>query len=305
MVDPRPVLVSGATGKQGGAVARALLTAGESVRALVRNPQSVPSRRLAELGAVLVQGDLDDVGSIKDAAAEARAVFSVQMPDMADLMGDLEVRHGRNLIEGSRAAGVEQIVHTSISGAGSMDLRDYDEDRWGAYPRHYYTSKIAIERLAKEAGFAQWTLLRPTAFMENLIRPSYYFADFTSDRILTAVDPDAPVAFVAVSDIGAAAAVAFADPARFNGVELELASDVLTYREVARIMSDALGTTITPPGGAEQARADGLLPEMAKAQEFAYRNRAVVNPEMAQAMGIRTTSFQQWVRDNLGSANAG
>jgi len=193
------------------------------------------------------------------------------------------------------AAPPASIVHSSVSGAGGVDLSDFDEQRWGGFARHYWRSKIAVERLVREAGFPHWTILRPAAFMENLIRPSYYFADFTSDRLLIAIDPDALVPFVAVDDLGAAAAAAFHDHLRFDHVELELAGDVLSYRGVAQILSAALGSTIVPPGGPEKARAEGLMPEMASAQEFTQAHRVPVSPDAARAPGISTTSFQQWV----------
>jgi uncharacterized protein YbjT (DUF2867 family) len=299
MAVDRPILVVGGTGKQGGAVARALEGAGVPIRALVRNPQSDGARRLADLGADLVQGDLDDPTSIEAAATGARAVFSMQVPDLADIMGDSEVRYGRNLVEASRAAGVEQIVHSSVAGSGSIDPSTIDEHRWGAYVGHYWRSKLGVEKLVRDAGFDQWTILRPASFMENLVRPSFYFADLTSDRLLIAIDPDEPVPFVAVEDIGIAAAAAFTGPARFDGMELELVGEVLSYRKVAEILSGVLGTTIVPPSGPDQARADGLFPQMADAQEFSQWNRREhpqgTGPNTSESMGISMTSFRHWV----------
>src|SRR5690606_14249557 len=212
------VIVTGATGKQGGAVARALLRGGVPVHALVRDPGSERAAALGSLGAVLVRGDLGDVASLRAALAGARGVFSVQVPDLAAPAGDSEVRHGRNLVEAARAAGVEHVVHTSVSGAGTVDVERFDEQRWGAHMRHYWRGKAAVEELVR--GLPRWTILRPATFMENFVRPSFYFADMTSDRLLVGVDPDARLPFVAVEDIGAAAAAAFAEPRRFHGVEL-------------------------------------------------------------------------------------
>src|SRR5690349_15597550 len=100
------VLVTGATGKQGGATARALLAAGIGVRALVRDPAK--ARPLADLGAELVRGDLNDPASLRAAAEGVRGVFSVQIADLDDLGGDGEVIRGRNLVAAAREVGVEQ-----------------------------------------------------------------------------------------------------------------------------------------------------------------------------------------------------
>ncbi|GAA3073205.1 NmrA/HSCARG family protein [Streptosporangium carneum] len=293
------VLVVGATGKQGGAVARALLRSDVPVHALVRDPDTESAAALGALGAVLVRGDLDDVASLKAALDGARAVFSVQTPDATDLVGDSEVRRGRNLVETARAAGAEHFVHTSVSGAGTVDVERFDEQRWGTHMLHYWRSKAAIEDLVRAVGFPQWTILRPATFMENFIRPSFYFAGMTSDRLLVAVDPDVRLPFVAVDDIGAAAAAAFAEPRRFHGVELELAGDVLSFRTAARVLSEVLGATIELPASPEHARANGLVTELFLAQRYMSAHPAPARPEFAANLGIPLTAFHQWAQTAL------
>ena len=133
------VLVTGATGQQGGATARALLRAGTEVRALVRDPASDRARELAAAGATLVEGDLEDRSSLVAALAGARGVFSVQMPDLDDPLGDLEVRLAGNLAAAAAQAGVEQIVHTSalprlLGGTDMLTLRS-DLPRAWMWPR--------------------------------------------------------------------------------------------------------------------------------------------------------------------------
>lgn len=113
-----PVLVAGATGKQAGAVARALLSAGTPVRALVRDEHSDSARTLEALGAWLVVGDVNYSRSLLAAATGVRVVFPVQTPESADLRSDPERTQGRNLVEAARAARVAQFVHTSVFGAG-------------------------------------------------------------------------------------------------------------------------------------------------------------------------------------------
>ncbi|MFC4908372.1 NmrA/HSCARG family protein [Actinomadura gamaensis] len=293
------VLVTGATGKQGGAVLRALLDRGLPVRALVRDPDSGRAAALSSLGAVLVRGDLDDASSLVTALDGARAVFSVQTPDMADLMGDSEIRHGRNLIQAARSAGVDQFVHTSVSGAGTVDAENFDEQRWGAHMGHYWRSKAAVEDLVRAAGFPHWTILRPATFMENFVRPSFYFADLTSDRLLVGVDPAVPLPFVAVDDIGTAAAAAFARPQRFHGTELELAGDILSFHDIAQILSRLLATDIRLPASPEQARTEGLMTELFQAQQYMSAHPAPARPEFAANLGLATTTFHQWAQTTL------
>jgi uncharacterized protein YbjT (DUF2867 family) len=298
------VLVTGATGKQGGAVARALLRSGVPVHALARPPGSERATALGALGARLVPGDLDDVASLKAALDGARAVFSVQTPDPADPTGESEVRHGRNLVEAARAAGVKHFVHTSVSGAGTVDTERFDEQRWGAHMRHYWRSKAAVEHLVRAANFPRWTILRPATFMENFIRPSFYFADLTSDRLLVGVDSDVRLPFVVGDDIAAAAAAAFAQPQRFHGVELELAGDVLSFRTAAQILSDTLETRIELPASPERALADGLMTGLYQAQQYMSAHPAPARPEFAVDRGISVTPFDQWARTTLRGTSA-
>ena len=74
----RVILVSGATGQQGGTVARNLLERGFAVRALTRDTEKAAARELAEIGAEIVSGDLEDRGSIERVLDGVYGVFSVQ-----------------------------------------------------------------------------------------------------------------------------------------------------------------------------------------------------------------------------------
>ncbi|MGP3947062.1 NmrA/HSCARG family protein [Streptomyces sp. 6N106] len=293
------MLVTGATGKQGGAVLRTLIASGIPVRALVRDPDSERAAALGDLGAILVRGDLEDVSTLTAALDGARAVFSVQTPDMTDLMGDSEVRQGRNLVEAARTAGIEHFVHTSVSGAGTIDVENFDEQRWGVHMGHYWRSKAAVEDIVRAAGFPRWTILRPATFMENFVRPSFYFADMTSDRLLVGVDLDAQLPFVAVSDIGTAAAAAFAEPQRFHGAELELAGDVLSFRDIAQVLSQVLAANIEVPVSPEHARAEGLMTELFQAQQYMSTHPAPARPEFAADLGIPMTTFHEWTQITL------
>lgn len=292
------VLVTGATGRQGGAAVRALLAAGVPVHALVRG-DGERAGALEELGAVVVRGDLDDVASLKAALDGARAVFSVQAPDFTDPMADSEIRHGRNLVEAARAADVEQIVHTSVSGAGTIDVEHFGEARWGAFVRHYYRSKAVVEDVVRTAGIPNWTILRPATFMENFLRPSPYFVDMASDRLLVAADPDVPLPFVAVNDIGTAAAAAFAQPQRFHGVELELAGDTLSFREIGGILTSVLATDIELPDAPPEIRADDPLSAFFQAQRHMSAHPAPAHPEFAARLGVPTTTFAAWAETTL------
>lgn len=295
-----PVLVTGATGRQGGATARALLAAGVPVRALVRDPAR--AKAVETLGAELVAGDLHDFDSVVRAAKGARAVFSVQMPGMSaegfDFAG--EVTQGVNLVEAAKAAGVPQFVHTSVSGAGQhVEAPGWAEGRWASM-EPTLGAKAAIQDRVRAAGFPQWTLLKPGFFMENFLPAmKFLFPRGVEGGLVSVLEPETRLSLAAVDDIGTAAAAAIAAPERFHGVELELASDFLSMKEIAAILSDALGVRLPAPEmTVEQASAAGM-PPMGASHEWLNAVGQPGRPEYARELGLPLTGFEEWARKYL------
>ncbi|WP_030490990.1 NmrA/HSCARG family protein [Micromonospora chokoriensis] len=301
--EPAPALVTGATGRQGGATARALLAAGVPVRALVRDPATDRAKAVEALGAELVTGDLDDRDSLIRAARGARAVFSVQMPAMTgnSIDFDGELAQAVNLIEAARAAQVPQFVHTSVSGAGQhTETAGWAEGRWAAMAP-YYTTKAGIQDRVREAGFPHWTLIKPAFFMDNFL-PSvaYLIPRGVAGGLATVLKPQTSLSLVAVDDIGTVAAAAIAEPDRFHGVELELASDYLTMTEIAKVLSEALGTELTAPDMTEEEAVAAGMPEWAGvSHEQMNAIGQPARPEFARALGIPLTTFEEWTRQHL------
>ncbi|MDR7276339.1 NmrA/HSCARG family protein [Catenuloplanes atrovinosus] len=297
------VLVVGATGQQGGATADELLTAGVAVRALVRDPESPAARELARRGAELRVGDLRDRESLARAADGAHAVFSVQMPAFDDGGYDFEgeLTLAVNLIEAARTAGVTQFVHTSVSGSD----RHTAVPGWSAERRAHMDrvlgAKAGAEQRVREAGFRHWTLIKPAFFMENLLpRTAYLFPRGVAGGLATTLKPGTHLSLVAVRDVGRAAAAAFADPERFHGVELELASDYLTMAEVAAVLSGALGTPLAAPDMTEdEAVAAGMPPYAVVSNDLLNRAGQPARPEFARSLGLPLTSLAEWAHAHL------
>jgi uncharacterized protein YbjT (DUF2867 family) len=293
------VLVIGATGNQGGATARALLDRGVAVRALIRDTHSDKAQALQERGAELVIGDLDDAASLVAAAEGADGVFSIPYPDVTDLAGDAEVVRGRNVVEAARKAGVAQVVHSSVSGAGEFHRTQpgWAEGRWD---QHYWESKAAIDEAVRTGGFERWTVLKPATFMENLTGWSYLFGDWSSGTIITGFAADTRIPWIAVDDIGEAAAIAFTEPGRLDGMDVELAGEMLTMTETAAILSEVTGRTISAPVLTPlEAVERGMLPAMVNGVERINANGTPARPEDVRALGLPTTDFRTWARRTL------
>jgi len=238
------ILVTGATGAQGGATARRLLARGRRVRFLTRDPGRAAARALAAAGAQAAQGDLPDAASIAAALQGVAAVFSVQVPDSTG--NDTERRHGFALVQAARAAGVAQFVHTSVAQTGRhAGFPGWDSGRWS---NKYWTDKWDIEEAARNAGFTHWTVLQPAFMMDNLARPKsgFMFPHLARGEVLTALRPDTRLHFIAADDVGTFAAAALDHPARWHGLTLPLATEALTMSEVASSLGRVLKATSRP-----------------------------------------------------------
>ncbi|WP_405165958.1 NmrA/HSCARG family protein [Nocardia sp. NBC_01499] len=223
------VLVTGATGKQGGAATRRLLADRRAVRALVRDPHAPAAQSLAAAGAELAVGDFDAPDTLPAALAGATALFAVPPAAFGPQGWDaeLEAQRGLALVDAARRAGVEQIVFTGIASFNG-------DDTWGA------AGKSRIEEAIAASG-TRYTLLRPVRFMEN-----YLLRGMPVDGIIDGVHrhlfpADQPMKVIALSDIADIAALAFADPDRFHGKTLELAGDALTPPAAAEAITNATG----------------------------------------------------------------
>jgi uncharacterized protein YbjT (DUF2867 family) len=300
--DSTSVLVTGATGRQGGATVRALVAAGVPVRALVRDLGTARAQAVRELGAELVTGDLLDRDSVIRAAEGVRAVFSVQMPALTANGFDFEgeVAQGVNLVEGAKAAGVSQFVHTSVTGAGHhTEAPGWSEGRWTSMEATL-GAKAAIQDRVRAAGFEHWTLLKPGFFMENFL-PSmaFLFPRGIAGGLVSVLKPQTRLSLVAVEDIGTAAAAAIGDPKRFDEIELELAGDYLSLTQIAEVLSSALGTHLSAPDMTEQEALAAGMPAMGASHEWMNVVGQPARPQYARDLGLPLTSFDEWAHKHL------
>lgn len=290
-----PILVTGATGAQGGATARELLAHGHRVRIMTRNPDAPSAQALVQAGAEAVRGDMGDAISVEAAMQGVTGVFSVQIPDMSG--SDNERLHGFTLMQAAVKAGVRQFVHTSVT---STD-RHTSFPRWGTgyWSEKYWTDKWDIEEAVRAAGFASWTVLKPAFMMDNFAMPKakHMFPHLRQGEIATALRANTRMQLIAADDVGAFARAAFDDPETFNRRNIDLAAEALTMAEVASTLTNVLGkkvvaVALTP----EEAVARGLFPGWVRSQEWSNEIGYRADIEALKQYGIVLTPFEQWVR---------
>jgi uncharacterized protein YbjT (DUF2867 family) len=224
----QPVLVTGATGRQGGAALRHLLERGRPVRALTRRPDSPAARALAAAGVEIAAGDMEDRASLERAMRGVRGVYSVQ--DFWSVGAQREIRQGINVADAAAAAGVAHLVYSSVGGAERNSGIDHWQTKW------------EIERHIRALSLPA-TMLRPAAFMENYYIPAVEKA-LLKGRLLDAVRAGTPYQTIATDDIGKFAALAFEQPDRFVGTALEIAGSELTNPAAAEVFSRVIGRPV-------------------------------------------------------------
>jgi uncharacterized protein YbjT (DUF2867 family) len=225
MTQELTVVVIGATGKQGGAVARGLLERGHKVRAITRDPTSSQAKLLANAGAALVEASIEDTTAITKALEGATSLFAVTVPSGNT---DAETRHGIAAVEAAKAAGVH-LVFTSVGSA----------NRQTGVP--HFDSKYEVEKHIAKVG-VRATILAPVAFMENL----YFVKEQLAKGIYAAaLPPTRALAQVAVADIGEVAVRVLENAGRFTGKRFDLASDELTGTDAMAILSRVTGRSFT------------------------------------------------------------
>jgi len=223
-----PVLVAGATGRQGGAVVRHMLPRGWKLRALTRNPKSYAARRLADKGVELVQGDLDDPASLERASHGVYGIYSVQ--DFWTVGAKREVQQGKNLADAAKKAGVEHFVYSSAGGAERNSGITHFETKWEV-EKHIRSLKLPA------------TVFRPAAFMET-----YHILEvevsLLKGKLTDPIRGDKPYQTIATDDIGGFVALAFERPKEFIGIELEIAGSELTNVQAAEVFSRVLNRKV-------------------------------------------------------------
>lgn len=232
-IGTKAVLVLGATGQQGGSVAKALKADGWHVRALVRDPTADKARALAAAGMETIRGDLGDAPSLRAALDGAYGVFSVQ-PSSGQgaaygVSDEDEVRYGTSVATLAAEAGIQHFVYSSANAAGP------EKSGMGRFD-----TKALIEDHVRNLDMPS-TIIRPSAFMEILLLPGF---GLDEGRLTFFVRPKQAMQFIAVEDIGKVVARILADRESFQGGTIEIAGDTVTGDALAEKISRAAGQPI-------------------------------------------------------------
>jgi uncharacterized protein YbjT (DUF2867 family) len=272
-------LVTGATGKQGGAVARLLLDHGHAVRAVTRNPSSPAATALTHAGVEVVMGDLADRDAMNRAVRGMDAVYSMATPFEAGTAA--ETKQGTTTADATRDAGAF-LLYSSVG----------DANRQTGIP--HFDSKYAVEQHIHAIG-VRATIIGPAYFMENV---AYLQAQMRNNVYPTPLTPDRKLAQVSLPDIAAVSVTVLENSSRYTGKRFDISGDEVSANDTIRILSDITGRTFTH----YQLPMEMVRNTMGEdgALMFEYFERTgyhVDRDELAREFpDVRWTSFESWAR---------
>ena len=224
VANQRKILVTGATGQQGGSLARLLLQKKHKVYALTRNAQSSSAQDLGNRGANILKGDLDDSDSLEHAVKDVESVFLMGTPFEDGTEG--EIRRGKLMTDIAKKNGIEHLVYSSVANA----------DKNTGIP--HFESKYKVEQHIKNLGIPH-TIIGPTFFMENLLGPG-----LEQGQLALPLSPSTTLQQSALENIAEFSALVIERRKPFLGKRIDIASDDVTGEQATNILSNMLGYKI-------------------------------------------------------------
>lgn len=222
------ILVTGATGHQGGIVLRHLKARGHRLRALVRDKNSPAAKALQGLGVELFQGSFQDSHAIQQAAQFVDGAFLMGTPFQQGAEG--ERAQGVAAVDALRAADVPFVLYSSVASANQ---------RTGI---PHFDSKFAVENHLRSSG-TPFAIVGPVAFMENVIAP-YSLPGLRQGQVGFGLPVDRRLQMIALEDVGAFDTLVLENPTKFRGQRIDIASDELTGLQEAAILTQRTGRSI-------------------------------------------------------------
>jgi uncharacterized protein YbjT (DUF2867 family) len=294
----KKILVFGATGAQGGSVARHLLARGVfDVRAFTRNPESPAAQALRDLGAEVVKGDLDDRASIQAALAGVSGVYGVT--NFWEHFAK-EAEQGRNLINAVAGADVEHFVLSS--------LPPIEKATGGALKSPHFDIKAEYEEYTRSLNIPT-TFVHVPFYYENFL--AFFPPKAAGDGTFQFGFPqgETPLAAIAAEDVGRIVAIVFEQPEVYLGKTLKLAGDEIPATEYAAAMSRHTGADIRFAHIPREVFAAFGFPgaeDLADMFEFYRLHMPSRAREIGEwrALAPELQSFDAWAANNTGKLRA-
>ncbi|EPE37108.1 NAD(P)-binding Rossmann-fold containing protein [Glarea lozoyensis ATCC 20868] len=303
---PKTILVTGATGKQGGAVVEALANNEEfQILAVTRNASGAAAKGLLERfpNIKIVEGNMDDAPKLFEAAKDAGnkniwGVFSVQVSEGKGVTFDSEVRQGKAMIDEAIKNKVETFVYSSVERGG-------DEKSWtNQTPVDHFKSKYFIEQHLRDNAdkSMKWTILRPVALMENM-KPGFETTVFFT--ALKNALGQTPMQWVATRDVGRYAEKAFVKPERWDRKAVGLAGEEMTFSQLSDQLKSSTGSPAGTTYGILASALRWAIPEIARMLDWFASDGYRADIGKLRESDSELLTFKKWLeKDSQFTAKA-
>jgi len=274
----KTILVTGATGHQGGAAVRRLQERGFFVRALTRHPDQPKSRALTGRGVEVMRGDMNDQASLTRAMDGVDGVYSVQNWEEG---AEAEVRQGINVADAAKRQRISHFVYSSVASA----------DQKTGIP--HFESKFRIEEHIRGTGL-RYTIIRPVFFMENWLGMR---DEIEGGNLALPLDPSTRLQMVAVDDIGAFVAMAFERSGKWQGRTFEIAGDEISMTDLANMFSRITGTEVVYSQIPWDQFTQKAGPDLGKMWRFFQDAGYHIDVSLIRQEYSQLTSFERWLHE--------
>lgn len=230
------VFVCGATGAQGGGLARQLRALNWEVRTLTRNTSSPAAQSLASIGVKVHEGSWSDRAALEAAINGCDLLFMILMPHFADFTAEL--KDGTIVLDVAKAAGIQHVIYST-----TIPLPEDKLDP-NSFAAMVFKPKKQLEEAVQTAGFPRWTILRPGAFMSNYLAPMInlqYPGAAETGLFTMALRETTLLPMIDTEDIGKFAVAAFQQPDRFHGQVIQVVGESVPVEKSMEIMRRVLG----------------------------------------------------------------
>ncbi|NCC27612.1 MAG: NmrA/HSCARG family protein [Gammaproteobacteria bacterium] len=309
MSNPKIIAVFGATGAQGGGLARAILDdpdGGFTVRAITRDVDSDKARALTQLGAEVVAADVDDASSLRRALEGAYGAYFVTF-FWAHFSPEKEKEEVRNMAAAAKAVDLRHAIWSTLE-----DTRLWvplEDPRMPTLMEHYkvphFDAKGESDRIFTEMGVPT-TFLLTSFYWDNLIHFGMGPRRESDGRLVfTLPMDDKKLPGIAAEDIGRCAYGIFKQGERHIGRTVGIAGEHLSGEQMAAALSDAFGEAVRyraiPPDvyrGLGFPGADDLGNMFQFKRDFEADFCGARDPAVARALNPALKSFRKWLEIN-------
>ncbi|OJJ69558.1 hypothetical protein ASPBRDRAFT_130935 [Aspergillus brasiliensis CBS 101740] len=288
------VFVCGATGTQGGAIAKYLHEKGIKVHTVTRTPLSTQAQHLRALGADVTMGNYDNEASLRASLANCTGLFLNMVPDLQN--PDNEVIRGKRLLTLAKEAGIKHVVYSSAFAVNEPHkIRTFTPT---GFMGRLLLAKQALENEVRTLRFERWTILRPGNFMTNFLAPMVHMYSGLVDKgcWVTAWTTETKIPLVDPMDIGKVGAMALTDD-RFHGEEIEIAGELLTVEEIVNELAKITGRELKAAYLTdEEIEAQAAVNPLVQAQ-LAMRDMAqFANVERTREWNVELGTFERFLK---------